>query len=254
MRTLLIDGDIIAFQAAAKCEDRIEDFTEEVIVHQKFPVEQCYKFMDEFLQSLLQRLKATQMIVCLSDLRNFRYDVLPTYKGNRDSSMKPHYLELAKDYLLETYDCHILLNAEADDAMGVLATDPSYLTWGEKIICTTDKDLYQIPVKIYNWHQDRLSTVTPEEGLMYHMSQVLSGDVADGYGGVTGLGEKKAFIALLEGLEDGLTLWEAVLRESHRWGMDVEDALCIARVAKICQYEDVDKYTGEIKLWEPPTA
>ena len=128
---------------------------------------------------------------------------------------------------------------EADDAMGIYATK---LTGN--IIVSPDKDMRQIPGKLYNL-EDTI-TITPEEGAKWHLIQTLAGDQTDGYSGVpdgvkratTSFSRKKATAGLqLSKLEDK--------------GLTEEDALCNARLARILTNEDYDSQKQEPRLWTP---
>ena len=69
--------------------------------------------------------------------------------------------------------------------MGIYATfEPG------NIIVSPDKDMRQIPGKLYNL--DETVEVTEEEGMRWHLIQTLAGDQTDGYGGVPGIGVKRA--------------------------------------------------------------
>ena len=75
---------------------------------------------------------------------------------------------------------------EADDVLGILATEPSN---EERIIVSIDKDLYQIPAKVskdgktYEGYQKN-------EANYWHMMQTLTGDSTDGYSGCPKVGVK----------------------------------------------------------------
>ena len=70
---------------------------------------------------------------------------------------------------------------EADDAMGIYATKHP-----GNIIVSPDKDMRQIPGKLYN--MDEVIDITPEDGMQWHYIQTLAGDQTDGYSGVPGIG------------------------------------------------------------------
>ena len=88
---------------------------------------------------------------------------------------------------------------EADDAMGIYATK---LTGN--IIVSPDKDMKQIPGKLYNL-EDTI-TITPEEGAKWHLIQTLAGDQTDGYSGVPGIGVKKPLLFSKKKATAGLQL------------------------------------------------
>jgi DNA polymerase-1 len=173
--------------------------------------------------------------------KNFRKKILPEYKGHRQrkkpcgfkrviSELKKHYRVILKDTL------------EADDALGIYATK-----YPGNIIVSPDKDMRQIPGKLYDFKET--VDITPEEGAKWHLIQALAGDNTDGYAGVPGIGVKKAE-KIFE--EKGYT-WKAVVETFIDKEMTEEDALCNARLARILQTSDYDHEKKEPILWTPPS-
>ena len=130
---------------------------------------------------------------------------------------------------------------EADDAMGIYATaNPG------NIIVSPDKDMRQIPGKLYDLKETM--TIGKLDGHQWHYIQTLSGDQTDGYGGVPGIGVKKAS-ALFE--KEGYT-WETVVKAFESKGLDENDALMNARLAKILTCKDYDAINNESFPGPPP--
>jgi len=132
---------------------------------------------------------------------------------------------------------------EADDALGIYAT----LHPGN-VIVSPDKDMKQIPGQLYN--MEEMFTVSPEEGERMHYLQTLSGDQTDGYGGVPGVGMKRA----ASWFEKHGYNWEAVVRAFVEKDLGEREALINARLAKILTVNDYDFATGEPILWTPTTT
>ena len=142
----------------------------------------------------------------------------------------------------ENYKFCILPTLEADDAIGIDATrfaDP------ENIVVSPDKDMKQIPGRLYN--MDEMFTITPEQGEQWHYIQTLAGDQTDGYSGVPGIGIKRA-VALFE--EHGYT-WDTVVKAFADKDLDEDVALMNARLAKILTNKE---YDGQVIPWCPPNA
>ena len=72
--------------------------------------------------------------------------------------------------------------------------------------------------------------------MRWHLIQTLAGDQTDGYGGVPGIGVKRA-IALLD--KDGYT-WDTVVKAFKSKELDEDVALMNARLAKILIYFGCD--------------
>ena len=129
---------------------------------------------------------------------------------------------------------------EADDAMGIYATqNPG------NMIVSPDKDMKQIPGKLYNL--DEKFTVTKREGATWHLIQTLAGDQTDGYGGVPGIGVKRA-ATLFE--KEGYS-WKTVIKAFTDKGLTKDDAILNARLAKILTIDDYDTTKQEVRLWTP---
>ena len=132
---------------------------------------------------------------------------------------------------------------EADDAMGIYAT----LYPGNTIV-SPDKDMRQIPGNLYDLNE--VTVVTPEEGYRWHMVQTLAGDQTDGYGGVPGIGVKRA-ISLFE--THGYT-WKTVLSAFKEKDLNEDVALQNARLAKILTIDNYDLEQRRPILWTPSTT
>lgn len=253
----LFDADLLAYEIGLACETRVrgwgEDPTKPAVQVQVSP-EGAIRKLNDRIEKLLDKMDCEIPIICLSDPEvNWRHSVLPSYKMNRSDSARPHYWKMLRDYLANEYKSYLKPTLEGDDVCGILATHPTLLE-GRKVICSIDKDMMQISCEHYNWNQPQRKVfyVEPAWGEMYHYVQAMTGDVVDGYGGVPKIGEQTAYKLLLEADGEGIHPWQVVLDAYAEWGMTEEDALCIARVARICQYQDYDYNTKEVKLWETP--
>ena len=134
-------------------------------------------------------------------------------------------------------------NIEADDAMGIYATLHT-----DNVICSPDKDMKQIPGKLYNMAE--VTLITPDEGQAWHYIQTMAGDQTDGYSGVPGIGIKRA----TELLDKEGYKWSTVVKAFKEKDLDEDVALMNARLAKILQCNDYDLTTGQPILWTPTDA
>lgn len=245
MTTLLIDTDIIAYRLAAVNE------TEAAFGKSVNDLSEACTQADAIVGELVEKLKADNVIMCLSDKENFRYDVLPTYKSNRKDVVRPELLQQIKDYLADEYPSKGYPRLEADDVMGILATHEHAVN-DNTIIVSEDKDMRTIPCSLYAPHRDELgvievSTLDADRFLMW---QTLCGDATDGYGGAKGVGKASEYAKDIIGL-DADELWDEVLMAYASVGLTEEDALQQARVARILRAEDFNIETKEIDLWTP---
>ena len=239
---LLIDADYIVYKSCAGAEDEI-DFGDDVIrVISKFSeamnnvLRELTKIKNEFLWD------TPELVLFFSDSKNFRKKIYPEYKGHRNRKKPCGYRRVISE-LQKTYEVVRMPELEADDAMGIYATaNPG------NIIVSPDKDMRQIPGKLFNL--DEVIEVTAEEGMKWHLVQTLAGDQTDGYSGVPGIGIKRA-VALFE--EHGYT-WDTVVKAFADKDLDEEVALTNARLARILTYENYDPQKHQVIPWTPTTA
>jgi len=263
-RTLLIDGDIWAFQAAVGCEYTTK-WTEDLWTLHANESEAKANLRHK-VNTLQEEMEADRIVFALShpEEPNFRYDVLPSYKSNRAEQRKPIVLAPLKAYMRETWDCYQRPKLEGDDILGVLATSKRIIP-GEKIVVSIDKDLATIPGKLLNLQKanaliededsnvttklEAVRKITRREADYNHMVQTLSGDATDGYKGCPKIGEKTAH-KVLDGLEPH-EWWPAVVQQYEKQKLGEDAALQQARVARICRREDYDFKNNQPIYWTP---
>lgn len=243
-RILLIDADVLAYEAAMSNEKAVEfepgywtwlvEFAEVV------------KTFDSMLAEIMDTLKGDSVKLCLTDSDgNFRKTVLPTYKGNRAKVKKPLALKAIRQYLIDECNAYLKPGLEGDDCMGILATWPGLV--GTKIIVSIDKDMKTIPALVCRWPMERKPTlVTEAEADYWHLFQTLTGDTTDGYAGCPGMGKVGATKLL-----DADPTWAAVSAAFTKAKLTEDDALVQARVARILRAGDFDFQKKEPILWTP---
>jgi DNA polymerase-1 len=214
--------------------------------------EECCAEIEDKLDKLASSIKAEDMIVCLTDIRNFRLDILPTYKGNRKATRRPPMMATLRAHLLDHQDHGLrVLNIEtleADDVCGITSTALQRSGKREPVVCSPDKDLLGVHGILHrNGHTFEISV---DEANRFHLYQTLVGDVVDGYTGLYGVGTKRAD-AILDSAEDKsvAAMWRVVLAAFVTRGYTEEDALQQARVARILRVEDWDPVNKKVKLW-----
>ena len=235
---LLIDADFIVYKSCAAAETEIDWGDDTILVTSKFS--DAFNATERELTKLRNKFGSfTSLILFFSDSTNFRKKILPDYKGHRNRK-KPCGYKRVINKLKESYEVIIMPTLEADDSMGVYSTqNPG------NIIVSPDKDMKQIPGELYNL--DERFTVTPEGGAAWHLIQSISGDQTDGYGGVPGIGVKRAE-ALFK--DKGYT-WKVVVKAFKDKGLSEEDALVNARLARILTKDDYDFKKNRPILWSP---
>ena len=238
---LLIDADYIVYKSCAGAESEIDWGDDVIMVTSKFS--EAYKNTKRELSKIENAFfSSTDTILFFSDSINFRKSILDSYKGHRNRK-KPCGYRRVIEALKQEYEVIRMDTLEADDAMGIYAT-----LYPDNCIVSPDKDMRQIPGKLYNL--DEVVEIEPEEGRRWHLVQTLAGDQTDGYGGVPGIGVKRA-ISMFD--KDGYT-WDTVVEAFADKGLGEDIALQNARLAKILTSDDYDLAERRPILWSPTTA
>lgn len=245
--TLLIDGDILLYQVSSAAEQPFYWGDDLWTLHADEG--EVKEQIDNEINALKATLDAKKVIIALSGETNWRKIVLPTYKANRKGTRKPVVYRAAKDYVRSVYDVAEFSNLEADDVLGIIATDKKVK--GSRIIVSADKDLKTIPGLLYNPEKPELGIqeISREQADWNHMYQTLVGDNADGYSGCPGVGPKTAE-KVLQNVEPA-HLWSAVLAAYSDAGLGEAEALVQARVSRILRCGEYDTATNLVHLWNP---
>lgn len=276
-RTLLLDADILAYMASS-ANQRGYDWNGDGKKFYAADEMAARRYADEAIAKLVDRLEVDDLIVVLSDdFSSFRKDRIdPTYKAVRNDVDRPVHLYDIKDYLAETYTTERWTALEADDVMGIIATDPNRTD--ERIIASADKDMQTIPGLLYRPQENEgkakpvIRRISVAEADRFHLYQTIVGDTVDGYPGLPGAGPVAAERLLdgygwesyehvfksgpRKGLPDlrwrelWLSPWPAIVSAYKKAGLTEADAIKQARLARILRYEDYDR--GTPLLWNPP--
>tara|TARA_R100001463_G_scaffold133797_1_gene195467 strand:+ start:176 stop:922 length:747 start_codon:yes stop_codon:yes gene_type:complete len=244
-RRLLIDGDILIYKIATQNEVDTHWGDGMWTLHCDENI--CKAHVDSTLDDLMRDLDANSFTIALTHKHNFRKDVLPSYKDNRKAKRKPMVLNALRDYVIEKYNAVVFKNLEADDVLGILATEEHN---EYRIIVSIDKDLKQIPSVISSNGSDTES-VTQGQADYWFMLQTLAGDKVDGYDGIAGVGIKTAQKILGDDTNVPLLdLWQKVVSAYTSKGYTEKEALQQARVARILTDKEYNRETGEVTLWQ----
>ena len=242
---LLIDGDILIYKIATASEEATHWGDGVWTLHAD--AKTCIGNIENVLKTLQHNLDAETFTIALTDEKNFRKDVLPSYKSNRLGRRKPLTLPALREYLLEKYKAVIYKGLEADDVLGILATTPNK---SKQVIVSIDKDFRQIPSFISSNGQDIIN-ISPEQADYWFMVQTLAGDNVDGYTGLPTCGVKTALKILGDNIKLPIAeLWEKVVTAYKKKGFSEKEVLQQARVAKILRHGEYNEKTGEVKLWK----
>jgi DNA polymerase-1 len=259
VRTLLLDGDTLIFEAAASSEHEVQWESWLWTLHAD--LDRAIEKFDASVEEIKEGLRGDRVILALSDDARWRNAVMPEYKAHRHKTRKPVVYKPLREYCHEKYETFQRPGLEGDDVLGILATHPS-LVKGEKVVVSIDKDMKTIPGLHCNYQKCRddglwgVLTVTEDEADYNHMTQTLTGDTTDGYPGCPGIGPVKAEKVLAaatvgRNLFSSSLAWPLIVAAYEKAGLNEEVALQNARVARILRADDYDFQAKEPVLWTP---
>lgn len=245
---LLIDADGFIFQVACVCEKKnpfdpeappvVDTNLGESILRNKF-------------NALFDRLRADSAIMFLSCHRedgHRRLMVDESYKANRNNKKSPAALPHLREWLKQNYECIEAPHLEADDLIGIYATEKQKTY--NRIIVSYDKDVIGLPGKTYAPRQEKRRLVKKSTSFKFFIYQCIVGDSADGYKGIPRVGKVGAnkFLASCKTLRE---MWPKLLEFAAKKGCDEEYMLKQARFAYLLRAWNYDFHTGEIRLFDP---
>ena len=173
------------------------------------PIEYALQKCKLILEKIQSHTGCKRMQLYLSGSDNFRKDIATyrKYKGNRDLSKRPQWYDAIRNYMIQYWGANVIKGQEADDILGI--TQCALNAEGtSSIICSTDKDLMQIPGLHYNISKEEIIEQDAQSGLNIFYTQCLTGDSTDNIVGCPGIGPKKA-AAILEDADDP---WQAIVK------------------------------------------
>lgn len=248
---IIVDGDMLVFRACSSVEKAIQWENDLWTLHADAAEakEQIDETVCNYVDKIMEHYGAGgeyKLYMCFTDpIRNFRKEIMPTYKANRAGKYKPICYGAVKEWMFDNYNCIQLFNIEADDCVGIFATDYSKAGY-PVVIVSGDKDFKTIPANFYDFIHDEFYEIDEATANRNHLAQTLIGDTADNYKGCPKIGAVGAKKIL-----DADCSWEAVVAAFKKAGLSEEEALVNARVAYILRDGDYDFLTGEVKLWTP---
>ena len=189
-----IDGDIIVYAVGFASNDD--------------PVQYALRSTRTAVENIMHTLTADAVDVHLTyGPDNYRFDIDPNYKGNRSDAPKPVHIQAIREYLVEEMGAIMNYGQEADDAMGIAATQHGHG------IATLDKDLDGVPGVHYNWKKRSVYWVNPEAADQFFYKQMLTGDATDNIQGLfkrTGVKAMKKVVEPLEYMDDPAEMYAHV--------------------------------------------
>lgn len=238
-RTLLIDGDILAFRIAAAVQMPIE-WSEDIWSYTADMREARLLFENQVTE-WLEAAKCKRFKVAYTSNPTFRHDLYPEYKANRRGTPKPLLFRPLLEWSQEAHTALVEPGLEADDLLGLHQRKNT-------VIVSGDKDLKTVPGKHLDLDTMEVVDISLEEADRRLFTQALTGDATDGYSGLKGVGPKTAE-KLLGDAKTEDELWQAVVAAYEGKGLAHDDALLSLRLARILRRGEYNKKTKAVALW-----
>lgn len=241
--TRLLDGDSLLYMTTCACEVDIR-WTEDI-----HTLHLDQGDVKDMLFGILERQEQAtgdpDLIMCFTDNPTFRHELHQDYKANRLGKRKPLGYRDIREWMIDTFPSRVMPGLEADDVMGLLATDGSV---ANPLMVSPDKDMRTIPGRLLA--KEEIETITPHQADRAWMLQTLTGDTSDNYQGLKGVGPVGAekILGSAAVLKD---MWPKVVAAYQKAGLTINDAIFNARLARILRDGDYDYRAGRVRLWDP---
>lgn len=275
---ILLDADMLLFAATSATEVEVQLDDDVWTRHSELPAAREHYWNQLATWVEFCGCQMADVVHCFTDASAFRRDIFPEYKHNRKGKPKPIGYKPLRSELLTEDLAFMYSRVEADDLIGILATQ--MLQDGEDyVIASGDKDLLQIPGR-HIWTATTKDP-EPEEGLTidyaadsviktatveyserFTYRQYLQGDSTDGIPGCPGIGEvgAKRIVEKFD-LERPVDCWEAIVRTyeeaQRKKKLDLYNASTFAtqqaRLVRILRRDEYRFDTHQVHLWNPPT-
>jgi hypothetical protein len=269
----LIDADGILYAAALAGQMTMDGGGEAIALT---TVQHVYKDALSRVEAQIEAVEKAMgrdvddTFICLSDRKNFRYDILKPgmigspgqlgYKGSRKATARPVLLDGLRKMFDEESPWKVMLieGLEADDVAGISA-GTLQKAGSTTVIVSPDKDLLGVPGYVLTPHKGTytLTNVTKEMGDRWHLMQALMGDTCDHYSGCPGWGARKAgdLIDLMDYAQlDPWERWAQFVACFVEQGLTEGDALVQAQVSRILRVDDWDAKKKQPLLFTFPES
>lgn len=255
-KLLLIDGDQLVYQITAACETEMpaKDVLKSdvawmydgwVVLGCDYP--SCLRTVTNTIRSLVKGYDMYCLIFSTRFEKNYRYTVLPSYKGGR-VSRKPLAYYAIVDHLLFNHPSKCIEGVEGDDTLSIVATqhmDKDVTIWSQ------DKDMRQVPGVYLNNTTGTTTYTSPQDANHFRWLQCLIGDNTDGYKGCPGYGPVKAERKLSKLLgSPELEYMKVVIDTYLENSMSVADAVAQINCARILRHTEYNFETNKPILIE----
>lgn len=245
--TLLIDGDVLAFDGAFAGQEAIQWQEDLWTLHGDSAKGKTH--ISNRISEIQETLNADSTIIAFTHKQNFRKVLNPDYKSNRKGKFRPLLIQPLKEWMAETWESYCWDWLEADDVLSILATERPNRK-DKRIIVSIDKDFNGVPCDWYNYRKKELNKDEELDADRFHLIQTIAGDAVDGYNGIPRFGPKTAE----KHLDKFGYSWETVVRLYESKGLSEDVALMNAWMARLLRKDEYNLKQKCIEsLWLPDT-
>lgn len=248
-RTMLVDGDLVAYICSAQVEEPIkwDDDTWTLHASESKTIDNVVNMIENYKELSL----CDNVVIAFSSKTNFRKKLSIMYKYNRRNNRKPLTYTPVKEFMSKKYTTFEFPYLEGDDVLGILATSDEFVK-GEKVILTKDKDLKTVPGTVFFMQDTLPKTFSEDDADYWHMVQTLTGDNTDGYSGCPSVGIVTAEKILKKHKGNLPAMWQAVGDRFRQANLSHKYALLQARLARIIRAGEYNFIRKRPLLWQPP--
>lgn len=187
-----IDGDVLVYNCGFASDSVAKKARKEaglpLMGDEHEPIEFQMHGVAEKIRSLVAKAEADTYTIWMSHPVNYREQIYPEYKANRNDAHKPFWYDDIQQYLFDHKGAQYSAKGdEADDAMAI-AQMQAIAEDKDSIIVTIDKDLDMIPGLHYNFSptrkDDGIYDMEDPEGLRVFYRSMIKGDTSDNIPGL----------------------------------------------------------------------
>lgn len=282
-----IDGDVLRYELGnvAMTKEQLFDIT----VERPWPDQDVDALVDQRIEFILERTKASAFELYLTGPGNYRMDVatIKPYKGTRVGLEKPYHWDTVSRRLKSHWGAITVNGIEADDWLGIRGTEEGR----DYTACSRDKDIRQIgDCNHYSWpcgekqpelgpfsieghgvvyaesklvgqKKPQLQWTLKGNGSAFFYGQLLTGDGVDNIPGAPGVGPRKAW-DILGHLPSEEEMFKACVYEYQRiygdnWEKFLVENARLLFLIRDRSWLDIEQVGNELnckpnKLWEIP--
>lgn len=242
MALIILDVETYLYKACSACKILKQLNNSPYVFTECYDLRKGFDFINSTVERLQNTLLCNDVVMVIGDKNNFRKQINPCYKSNREG--KPLIYPNILEYINQNFDVVSLKNLEADDTARIIYEDNQNYPC-RKIIVSVDKDFYSVPCEFFRDlnGNNSIEIVKEVDARKHLLKQIIMGDKTDGYNGIKGCGEKFCD----EFITDETTFAD-VLQLYQDKGLSPREYTINKAMANIVSLNQYDFNTGKVNL------